>query len=80
MDKKIIWISGVALSLFMLLFWIISFKTCDDDIGCLVYLAIPLLPSLILKLEGYTSVIISLVFWFLLGSLVGFLVYKLKKK
>jgi len=80
MDKKIIWISGFALCLFMLLFWVISFKTCNDNIGCLVYLAIPLLPSLILKLEGYTSVIVSLIFWFLLGALIGFLVYKIKKK
>ena len=80
MDKKIIWISGFALCLFMFLFWVISFKTCNDNIGCLVYLVIPLLPSLILKLEGYTSVVFSLVFWFFLGSLIGFLVYKIKKK
>ena len=78
MGKKIIWISGVGLSLFMLLFWIISFKRCNDDLGCLVYLVIPLLPSLILKLEGYVSVIVSLLFWFLIGSLIGFLVYKIK--
>ena len=80
MDKKIIWISGIVLCLFMLLFWVISFKTCNDNIGCLIYLAIPLLPSLILKLEGYTSVIVSLIFWFLVGSLIGFLIYKFKKK
>ncbi len=79
MDKKIIWISGIVLPLLMLLFWIISFKTCTDNIGCIVYLAIPLLPSVLLKLEGATSIIVSLIFWFLVGSLIGFLVYKFKK-
>ena len=79
MDKKIIWIFGIVLPIIMLLFWIISFKTCTDNIGCIVYLAIPLLPSVLLKLKGTTSIIVSLIFWFLLGSLIGFLIYKVKK-
>ena len=79
MDKKIIWIFGIVLPIIMLLFWIISFKVCTDNIGCIVYLAIPLLPSVLLKLKGTTSIIVSRLFWFLLGSLIGFLVYKVKK-
>ena len=80
MNKKVIWMFGIVLPLLMLIFWIISFKTCNDNIGCIVYLAIPLLPSVLLGLEGATSIIVSLIFWFLLGSLIGFLVYKIKNK
>ena len=79
MDKKIIWIFGFTLPLFMLLFWIISFKTCNENIGCIIYLTIPVLPSVLLGLDGIVSIVVSLIFWFLLGSLIGFLVYKFNK-
>ena len=73
-------IFGILLSLFMLILWLVLFNTCIDDLGCLAFLVIPILPGFLLKLVGTTSIIISLIFWFLIGSLIGFLVYKFKKK
>ena len=72
-------IIGISLSLFMLVLWFILFNICIDDVGCLAFLVIPILPGFILGLRDSTSIFISLVFWFLLGSLIGFLVYKIKK-
>ena len=72
-------ISGVLLSLFMAMLWLVIFKNCTNDLGCLAFLVIPILPGFLLNLEGITSIIVSLIFWFLLGSLISFLIYKLKK-
>ena len=77
---KVVWISGLTLSLLMGLFGVYSYQTCTQNVGCLLYLIIPLLPGVLLNLEGAASIITSLIFWFLLGSLIGFLVYKNKKK
>lgn len=76
---KLIWISGLILSLLMGLFGVYSYQTCTQNVGCLLYVFIPLLPGILLNLEGATSIIVSLIFWFLIGSLIGFLVYKIKK-
>lgn len=73
-------ILGVLLSSFMLILWFILFNNCIDDLGCLAFLVIPILPGFLLKLEGATSIIVSIIFWFLIGSLIGFLVYKIKKR
>ena len=78
--SKIIWISGLVLSTAMGLIGWLSYKFCTDDITCILYVSIPLLPGIFLNLEGLISIIVSLLFWFLLGSLIGFLVYKIKKK
>ena len=76
---KEILIFGIGLALIMSLIGTISFYKCTDNIGCLFYTTIPLLPGVFLNLESVTSIIVSLFFWFLLGSLIGFLIYKLKK-
>ena len=76
---KEIWIFGVGLALIMGLIGTISFYKCTDNIGCLFYTTIPLLPGIFLNLEGLTSITIILLFWFLLGSLIGFLIYNFKK-
>jgi len=73
-------IFGIALNLLMVLYWFFMFRTCNDDLGCLVFLIIPLLPGFMLHLKGSLSIIVSFIVWFLLGSLIGFLVYKLRKK
>ena len=57
----------------------VTLNKCTDNIGCFLFIAIPLLPGALLRLEGVASVVTSLLFWFLLGSLIGFLVYKFKK-
>ena len=77
---KEILIFGIGLALIMGLIGTISFYKCTDNIGCLFYTTISLLPGIFLNLEGLNSITISLLFWFLLGALIGFLVYKIKKK
>ena len=72
-------IFGLLLSLLMTLFWFITFERCTDDLGCLAFLIIPLFPGFSLGLEGAYSIIVSLIFWFLIGSLIGYVIYKLKK-
>lgn len=76
---KWIWISGLVFSLLMGLVGAYSYQKCTQNVGCLLYVFIPLLPGILLNLEGASSIITSLIFWFLLGSLIGFLVYKFKK-
>lgn len=78
--RNVIWISGLILSSIMAFFWFISFRTCNENIGCLLYLALPLFPGIILNLEGITSIVVSLFFWFLLGALIGFLISKIKNR
>lgn len=84
MEKKelYLWVlgSGSILTLFMGFLGWITLKKCTENIGCFLFIAIPLLPGALLRLEGITSVITSLLFWFLIGSLIGFLVYKIKNK
>lgn len=75
----IIWILGVLLTFIMSLVAFYGLKICDQDIGCLVFIVIPGFPGLTLGLEGFSSIIISLIFWLLLGALIGFLVYRMKK-
>ena len=75
-----IWLSGLVLSIVMAFIAYFGFANCKQDIGCLVFVIIPGYPGLILGLEGLTSIIVSLIFWFLLGALIGFLIYKIKKK
>ena len=80
-SKLFMWVigSGLVVSLFMGVLGWITLKKCTHNIGCFLFIAIPLLPGVLLRLQGVTSIIVSLIFWFLLGSLIGFLVYKLKK-
>ena len=80
-NKLLIWILGfgIILSLFMGILGWVTLNKCTDNIGCFLFIAIPLLPGALLRLEGVASVVTSLLFWFLLGSLIGFLVYKFKK-
>ena len=77
---KEVWISGIGLALIMGLIGTISFYKCTDNIGCLFYTTIPLLPGVFLNLEGITSIIVNLFFWFLIGALIGFLIYKIRRK
>ena len=79
LKNKIIWLSGLVLSTFMGLLGYVLFKTCIDDVMCIFFVALPFMPGILLNLEGIASIIVSLIFWFLLGSLIGFLVYKIKK-
>ena len=76
----VIWLSGALLTLIMGLVAFYGLKICSQDIGCLIFIIISGYPGLSLGLEGFTSILVSLIFWFLLGSLIGFLVYEIKKK
>ena len=75
----VIWIFGILLTLIMGLVAFYGLKICNQDIGCLVFVVISGYPGLSLGLVGVASILVSLIFWFLIGSLIGFLVYKIKK-
>lgn len=79
-QKKFILLFGIVFAVIIGLIELILYISCTDDILCFGLLVIPLLPGTLLNLSGTISIIVSLLFWFLLGSLIGFLVYKLKKK
>jgi len=77
---NLIWISGLILGLVMILIPWLAQKNCTQNIGCLLFTVIPLYPAVTLKIKNYTlSILISFIFWFLIGSLIGFLVYKIKR-
>ena len=80
LKNKVIWLSGLILSIFMGLFGYILFKNCTDDVMCIFFVALPFMPGILLNLESIASIIVSLIFWFFVGSLIGFFVYKLKGK
>lgn len=75
----IILVPGLILSLIMFLVPLIAQQKCTQNIGCIIYSIIPYYPGLILNLEGTIVIIVSLIFWFLTGALIGFLIYKYKK-
>ena len=76
----LIWISGLSLGIIMIVIPWLAQKNCTQNIGCLLFTVLPLYPAIALKIKNYTfSILISFIFWFLLGSLIGFLVYKIKK-
>ena len=76
---KVIWISGALLTLIMGLVAFYGLKICSQDIGCLIFIVIAGYPGLSLGLEGFSSILVSLIFWFLIGSFTGFLISKVKK-
>ena len=78
---NLILIPGIVLGLVMIAIPWLAQKNCTQNIGCLLFTVLPLYPAVLLKIKSYTfSILISLLFWFLLGSLTGFLVYRIKKK
>lgn len=89
-NKKIIKItifSGVSLSIFMLLIFGVFYSLCKGSprLDCLfVLLFIPspgiFIDNLLnLNLEGASLLSVAIFIWFLLGALIGFLIYKFKK-
>ena len=77
---NLIWIPGLILGLVMIVIPWLAQKNCTQNIGCLLFTVIPLYPAVALKMKNYMfSILISFIFWFLLGSLIGFLIYKFKK-
>ena len=78
--NKFILLFGIIFAVIIGAIELILYNFCTDDIMCFGLLIIPLLPGALLNWSGTMSIIISLIFWFLIGSLIGFLVYKFKKK
>lgn len=58
---------------------LLLYATCTNNLACLFLLSIPILPGILLGFERYSLVLFSIFSWFLLGSLIGFLVHKIKK-
>ena len=78
--SRFILLFGIVFAVIIGAIELILYNFCTDDIMCLGLLIIPLLPGTLLNLSGNVSIFISILFWFLLGSLIGFLVYKVKNK
>jgi len=76
---KIIWMWGILFAIIIGGIELILYKFCTNDIMCFALLIIPFLLGAVLKLEGFTLLVVSIIFWFILGSLIGFLIYKFKK-
>ena len=78
---NLIWISGLLLGLVMITIPWLAQKNCTQNIGCLLFTVLPLYPAVLFKIKNYTlSILISFLFWFLLGSLIGFLIYRIKDR
>ena len=73
-------VGGVISTLIFGFMELLLYYTCTNNLACLFLLSIPILPGILLGLERYGLVLVSIFIWFLLGSLIGFLVYKVKKK
>jgi len=78
--KKFILLFGIIFTSIIGVIELSLYNFCTDDILCFGLLIIPLLPGTLLNLSGNISIVISLIFWFLLGSLIGFFVYKIKNR
>ena len=57
------------------------FYFCTNDFGCLALAFLPAFPSLIIGVSSGTwiGMFVNLIFYFLIGALVGYLVQKFKK-
>ena len=82
MDKKYKYliIGGVISFLLFGIIELLLYYGCKNNLACIVLLSAPIIPGILLGLEKYNLILFSLFIWFLLGALIGFLVYKLKKK
>ena len=77
---KVVLISGFVFAVSIALIEFLLYNFCTNNIMCLGLIIIPIFPGVLINLEGNLSVAVSFIVWFLLGSLMGFLVYKMKVK
>ena len=82
MDKKYKYliIGGVSSFLFFGIIELLLYYGCTNNLACIVLLSVPIIPGVILGLEKYSLIVFSALIWFLIGALIGFLIYKFKKK
>ena len=86
LNKKYYWLVGgvVFLILYLFGYLYINYLASTKPNLALLALSLPLvLPCHLLGLNklgnAYVCMIFSIIFYFILGSLIGFLIYKLKK-
>lgn len=77
--NKIVLGTGLIFSISMAVIGLLLYTYCTDDLLCVGLIIIPILPGVLLNLEGVISILVSLIFWFLIGALIGLLISKLKK-
>ena len=82
MDKqyKYLIIGGVISFLFFGVIELLLYYGCTNNLICIVLLSVLVIPGVILGLEKYSLIVFSALTWFLLGSLIGFIIYKFRKK
>lgn len=77
--NKIVLGTGLIFSISMAVIGLLLYTYCTDDLLCVGLIIIPILPGVLLNLEGVISILVSLIFWFLIGALIGLFISKLKK-
>lgn len=87
LNKKYYWIVGglIALVIYFLAYLYVNYLASTKPNLALLAISLPLvLPCHLFGLNklgnAYICFVFSIVIYFLLGSLIGFLVYKMKKK
>ena len=85
-NKKYYWVVGgcISLIIYFLAYLYINYLASAKPNLALLVISLPLvLPCHLLGLNkignAYVCVVFSIIIYFLLGSLIGFLVYKIKK-
>lgn len=75
-------IYGVILVILIILIEVFTLSYCTNDLGCLALMFIFAFPAAMLGLDlgTYLSFFINILFYFLLGTIVGFLVERFKSK
>lgn len=80
-NKKIIYFGLITMGIYLIISSIVYFIGAKSDfcISCFLTLTIINFLPLLLKTKGYSLILVSSVFYFLLGALIGYLVQKFKK-
>lgn len=87
MENKIKYslIGGSVLTLIMILFQLITFFFCKSEFLCLIINFIPTIPGSLIgllfgfNLLGFYLILINLIFYFIIGALIGYLVQRFRK-
>ena len=87
MNKKMRYIlsGGIILAVITYLAEIVFLRTCDDGLGCLAIGTIYQIPGLLLGglfniSNSATIKLFSIIFYFILGGIIGLIVYAIRNK
>lgn len=81
--SKYILLWGISIAAIVSIIELLLFGVCKEGLVCVDILSILLIPGLLVEgiLSGaYSLLIFDFIFYFILGSLIGWVVWKVKKK